>query len=166
MTQSNPPPPAGDENASTPYSVAPSATPTPGSVPPVGAAPAPGATPVLSYRSEDGSYIGPPPDPDSRTMGMLCHLLGIFTGFVGPLIIWLMKKDQSPFVDDQGKEALNWHFTIMIGFVAGFLTWCLFIGMFLVAGLAICNLIFSIFGTMKANQGIAYRYPWSIKFIK
>ena len=55
--------------------------------------------------------------PDAKTMGMLAHLLVIFTGFIGPLIIWLIKKDQSPFVNQQGKEALNWGLTLMIGWV-------------------------------------------------
>ncbi len=167
MTQDNIPQASGPIDPDQ-YSVAPPGSPPPAPAPP-GVSPVPPA-PVIGYRpstrAEDGTYIGPPPDADGRTMGMLCHLLGIFTGFIGPLIIWLMKKDQSPFVDDQGTETLNWHFTIMIGFLVGALTWCLFIGIIIIAGLAICNLIFSIMGAMKANQGIAYRYPWSIKFIK
>jgi len=51
---------------------------------------------------------------EDKTMAMLCHLLGILTAFLGPLIIWLVKKDQSPFVDDQGKEALNFQITLVI----------------------------------------------------
>ena len=47
------------------------------------------------------------PSPESRTMAMLAHLLGALTGFLGPLIIWLVKRDTDAFVDDQGKEALN-----------------------------------------------------------
>src|SRR5438128_1055915 len=66
----------------------------------------------------------PLPSPDELTaddkqMGMLCHLLGIVAGFIGPLIIWLMKKDQSRFVDSQGKEALNFHLTLLIGHFIG-----------------------------------------------
>src|SRR6266852_3321441 len=51
---------------------------------------------------------------DDKTMGMICHLLGIILGIIGPLIIWLIKKDQSKFVDDQGKEALNFQIVLLI----------------------------------------------------
>jgi uncharacterized Tic20 family protein len=111
-------------------------------------------------------YLGPTPTPDDCNMAMLCHLLGIFSGFLGPLIIWLIKKDQSPFVDDQGKEVLNFHITLIIGFVIGAVTWCMYIGVLIIAGLAICNIVFSILGTISASKGIAYRYPLSIKFLK
>jgi uncharacterized Tic20 family protein len=111
-------------------------------------------------------YVGPPPTPDDCNMAMLCHLLGIFSGFLGPLIIWLIKKDQSPFVDDQGKEVLNFHITLVIGFIIGAVTWCLYIGVIIIAGLAISNIVFSILGTVSASKGIAYRYPLRIKFLK
>jgi len=55
-----------------------------------------------------------PPGKDDCSMAMLAHLLAIFTGFIGPLIIWLVKKDTSRFVDQQGKEALNWAITVAI----------------------------------------------------
>ena len=54
--------------------------------------------------SKPTEYQGPPPDDDGKNMGMLCHLLAIVIPFLGPLIIWIMKKDSSPFVNDQGKE--------------------------------------------------------------
>lgn len=99
-------------------------------------------------------------------MAMLCHLLGIFTGFIGPLIIWLIKKDQSPFVDDQGKEVLNFHITLVIGLIIGGVTACFYIGFFIIAALAICNIVFSIIGCLQASKGIAYRYPLRIQFLK
>src|SRR4051794_22840279 len=70
-------------------------------------------------------YAGPPPTKDAVTMGMLCHLLGIFTGFLGPLIIWLLKKDEHPFIDDQGKEALNFQIVAMLATFACLLGFCL-----------------------------------------
>jgi Domain of unknown function (DUF4870) len=54
---------------------------------------------------------------EDKTMAMLCHLLGIVTWFLGALIIWLIKKDQSKFVDDQGKEALNFQITLRGGWM-------------------------------------------------
>src|SRR3954471_21705326 len=109
-------------------------------------------------------YQGPPPDKDSKTMGMLCHLLGIFTGFLGPLIIWLIKKDQSPFVDDQGKESLNFQIVALIATAACLLGFCL--APILIAIVQITRIVFSIIGTIKSNQGIAYRYPVTFRLIK
>lgn len=132
------------------------------------------------------SPVAPPPagdvemNPQARTMGMLCHLLGIFTGWLGPLILWLVKKDEMPFVNDQGKEALNWEITVfggwivvlivgaifgaILGHIAIFLAMC-FAWILYLAVIA-CNIIFCIMGCMKANQGIKYRYPFAIRLIK
>ena len=132
--------------------------------PPPGTPP-PGAP--LNYSTPPGgAYMGPTPDKDSMTMAMLCHLLAIFTGFLGPLIIWLMKKDTSPFVDDQGKEALNFWITLTIILVICGAT-AVFCVPAIIGGVAwVCGLVFSIMGAMKANQGIAYRYPINFRFIK
>jgi len=103
---------------------------------------------------------------DEKTMGLLCHLLAIFTGFLGPLIIWLIKKDESQFVDVCGKEALNFQITVFIAMVgAGVLTFVI-IGVFLVPLIWAADLIFCIVATVKANAGEAYRYPISIRFVK
>ena len=117
-------------------------------------------------------YLGPPPDQDSKTMGMLAHLLGIFTNWIGPLIIWLIKKDQSPFVNDQGKEALNWQLTVFIAYfvlsvVRAFmpaLVGCVLT--LLLLGAWIVNVIFVIQGAMAASKGVAYRYPIALRLIK
>ncbi len=97
-------------------------------------------------------------------MAMLCHLLGIFTSFVGPLIIWLIKKDSSPFVDDQGKEALNFQITALIASAACAFGFCF--APFLLIAVHVTRLVFCIIATVKANQGIAYRYPLSIRLIR
>ena len=77
-------------------------------------------------------------------MALLCHILGFFTSFLGPLIIWLMKKDTDAFVNDQGKEALNWQITFIIGYVVGVISIFCFIGVVLVPLLVLCDLIFCI----------------------
>jgi len=111
------------------------------------------------------SYAGSP-SQEEKTMGMLCHLLAIFTGFIGPLVIWLMKKDTMPFVNDQGKEVINFQITIFLCFiVCGILTFII-IGVFLMPLVLLANLIFLILGTLKAKDGIAYRYPFAIRLIK
>jgi uncharacterized Tic20 family protein len=101
---------------------------------------------------------------DARTFAMLAHLLGIFTSFVGSLVIWLVKKEEHPFVDEQGKEALNFQITVAIAYVvAGLLP---IVGCFLAPAVWVVNLIFCIMACTTANKGEHYRYPVSIRFIK
>jgi uncharacterized Tic20 family protein len=119
--------------------------------------------PVVAVNSR--AYTGPAADQDAKTMGMLCHLLGIFTGFIGPLIIWLIKKDQSPFVDYAGKQALNFQITLVIGYVVAFLLCFLCIGYLLLPALFIVQLVFGILASVATNKGEAYRYPIAIPFL-
>jgi uncharacterized Tic20 family protein len=103
---------------------------------------------------------------DARMWAMLCHLLAIFTSFIAPLIIWLIKKEEDPFIDNQGKEALNFQITVAIAsIVSGFLVaFC--IGVPMLIAVSVADLVFCIIATVKANSGVAYRYPVSIRFIK
>lgn len=112
---------------------------------------------------------------DARTWGMMAHLsamlaailTGFLGGFIGPLIVWLVKKNEHPFVDDQGKEALNFQLTLLIAYViaigivmvsCGVLFFVYFVPILL-------QFIFGIIGAMKANEGIYYRYPFNIRLI-
>jgi uncharacterized Tic20 family protein len=104
---------------------------------------------------------------DDRTMAMLCHLggiIGFVIGFVIPLIIWLIKKDQSKFVDHHGKEAINFHLTMLIAHVAAGATFCFTFGILNLA-VWVVSLIFSIIAAMAANRGEMYKYPMTIRFI-
>jgi uncharacterized Tic20 family protein len=103
---------------------------------------------------------------DARTFAMLAHLLAIFTCFVGPLVIWMVKKDEHPFVDEQGKEALNFQITVAIAYVAASLLSFLCIGFLLFPVVWVVNLIFCIMACVAVNKGEHYRYPVSIRFIK
>jgi uncharacterized Tic20 family protein len=101
---------------------------------------------------------------DERQMAMFAHIGGIF-GFIIPLIIWIMKKDESRFVDDQGKEAVNFHLTMMIGHLIGGFTICFTFGLINLA-VWILALVYGIIGGLAANKGEVYRYPLNIRFIK
>jgi len=107
---------------------------------------------------------------DEKTMGMLVHLLGGITYILGPLVIWLIKKDESPFVQDQGKEAINFQITVIIAFAVATATGLIpFIGgciaplLWLVV--VVGNLIFAILGELEANNGIIYRYPFALRLV-
>jgi len=127
----------------------------------------PPPTPPVEPPPAFPEYAGMPPDKDSVTMGMLCHLLGIFTYFLGPLIIWLMKKDASPFVDDQGKEALNFQIVALIATLACFCACCVPpVVILLLSAVQITRIVFSVLATVEANKGVAYRYPLTFRLIK
>jgi uncharacterized Tic20 family protein len=117
-------------------------------------------------------------DPDARLWAMLCHLAalaGLFPfsvlfGFiVGPLIVWLMKKDTHPFVNDQGKEAINFQISMTIyASVAGLMTiippFC--IGWLLAGAIGVVDIILVIIAGITAHEGRLHRYPFTIRFIK
>ncbi len=112
------------------------------------------------------------PDKDARLWGMLCHLIA-FSGYVipfgsvlGPLIIWLIKKDEMPFVDDQGKESLNFQLTMLIAVIISAILMFVVIGFLLLGVLIIFQIIVVIMASIKANEGVRYRYPYTIRFIK
>lgn len=112
------------------------------------------------------------PSQEERTYGMVSHFAS-FAGFIipfgsvlGPLIVWQMKKNESEYVDYHGKEALNFQLTMMIAFFIAFVLIFVLIGIPLVIGLAIFDFIMVIIAGIKANDGVHFRYPLSIRFIK
>jgi len=108
----------------------------------------------------------PSGDKDARTIAMLCHLLGVFTSILVPLILWIVKKDDDSFIDDQGKEALNFQITLLGGYFAAGILSIVGIGLLLFPLLYLYNLIFGIIAALKANEGEKYRYPFAIRLIK
>lgn len=105
-------------------------------------------------------------------MGMLAHLSALagfvipFGNIVGPLVIWLIKKDGSPFVDDQGKESLNFQITITILMIVSAILIIVIIGILLLPLVGLLSLIFIIVAAVKANGGERYRYPFALRLIK
>ncbi|MCD9098433.1 DUF4870 domain-containing protein [Luteimonas fraxinea] len=135
--------------------------------------------------SEFDKYTTAPPPPagvasaEERQWGLFGHLAaltGLFTGgignIVGPLVIWLIKKDTMPFAADQAREALNFNITLLIvGVVLLLITLVTFgLGVVLTMPigllLGIAWLVMTIVGAMKANDGVAYRYPFALRLIK
>jgi len=106
------------------------------------------------------------PENDEKTMSMLAHILGGVTCIVGPLLIWLLKKDDSPFVNDQGKEALNFQITVLIAYVvSGIIAAVTCIGGILYLAVAVASLVLGIRGGLEANKGKPYRYPFALRLI-
>lgn len=104
--------------------------------------------------------------------GLLTSAIGGWGFFLGPLVIWLMKKDSMPFVADQAKESLNFNITVSAIFLVLLVLSLVTLGIgfiitlpiMLIVGIAALVLI--IMAAIKANDGIAYRYPFTIRLIK
>ena len=121
---------------------------------------------------------------EERQWAMFAHLSALLGGlltsgwggsfgfFIGPLVIWLMKKDTMPFVDDQGKEALNFSITVSIAFVALMIMTVLTLGIGalltipLMLAIGIASLVFVIIAAIKSHEGVRYRYPVSLRLVK
>ena len=103
------------------------------------------------------------PTSDEKTMALLSHVLTLVAGFLAPLIIWLVKKDDSSFVAAHAKESLNFQITCTIICIVLFIT---LIGILLIWVVGIAALILVIMASIKANEGKLYRYPFNIRLIK
>lgn len=103
-----------------------------------------------------------------KTMGMVAHILGL-VGWIGPLVFWLIKKDESVYVKEQALESLNFQITVVIGWFAGWLLSAIklwIIGgpiMFLVG---IANLVLVIMAIVASKDGVQHKYPFNLRIIK
>jgi hypothetical protein len=111
-------------------------------------------------------------EAQERSWGMFCHLAALagyiipFGNIIGPLIIWLIKKDESEFVADQGKESLNFQISICIYAIIAGLLILILVGVFLLIAIGIFSLVMIIIATVKASNGEKYRYPLTLRLIK
>lgn len=117
----------------------------------------------------------PPPastSSDVRTWCVLCHasaLLGVFFHFLGhllgPLVVWLLKRGDSPEIDANGKESLNFQISMLIYDVIAAVLCIVFIGIPILIGLWVLNTVLVIVASVKASHGEFYRYPFTIRLI-
>ena len=109
------------------------------------------------------------PSTDANQYSMFIHLsqfLGIFTGIgiIVPVILWLIKKDESPVIDNNGKIVINWILSLLIYAACAGILCIIVIGIPLLIALAVCDFIFIILGSIKASSGVLWKYPLSIEF--
>lgn len=109
---------------------------------------------------------------DEKMWAMLCHLsalalfiIPVFGNIIAPLVIWILKKEEFPHVDDQGKEALNFQISMTIYFTAAAFLILVAIGIVILPLLGIFWLIMIIIASIKANDGEKYRYPFTIRLV-
>lgn len=128
------------------------------------------ASPPATTAAEPSTLPDLPSEGD-RQWALLTHLstLSAFVtgiGFFAPIIMWVVKKEDSPYVDYHGKEATNFIISYTIYFAVSFVLAFLLIGFLLLPIVGIMWIVFSIIAGLKANEGEYYRYPMTIRFIK
>jgi len=110
-------------------------------------------------------YETAPGAGDERTMAMLAHLLALFASILGPLLIYLLKKDESAFVRHHGAEALNFSITVLLAAIASTLLIIVVIGIALLPIVLVGAFVFHIVAAVAASKGEWYRYPLTLRFI-
>ena len=105
------------------------------------------------------------PSSDDKNIATITHLGGTVFSFIPGLIVWILKKDDSAYLNDQAKEALNFQITIALAmFVSSILVWLL-IGFILIPVVWILNIVFCIIAAIATSKGELYRYPLSLRLI-
>jgi uncharacterized Tic20 family protein len=102
---------------------------------------------------------------DARNMAMLCHVLGVF-GFLGPLIIWLSEREKHRFVDEHGREVMNYQISLLIYGAVAYLSLILLVGFLLAPALMITHIVLIVMGAIRAQRGELWHYPIALTFLK
>lgn len=109
---------------------------------------------------------------EEQTFSMLCHLSALsgiiipFGHIIGPLVFWLIKKDQFAEVDRQGKEALNFQISMTIWMILSGILVIIVIGLFALIALGVLDLVITIVAAVKSNNGERFKYPLSLEILK
>jgi len=113
-----------------------------------------------------------PPSAEARQWAMLCHFAAFFGlvfpfgNLLGPLVVWQLKRESHPYVDAQGKEALNFQITLSLALMlCGLLAWLL-IGFPLMALVSVVGLVLTVLGGIRANEGKPWRYPFCLRLLR
>ncbi len=111
-------------------------------------------------------------DKEQANWAMAAHLVSLlgftaipFANILGPLVVWLMKKDTMPLVDDQGREAINFQISVLIYGILCFLLSFVIVGFILAPALLVFDIVYTILAAISAQKGIAYRYPLTIRIL-
>jgi len=109
---------------------------------------------------------------DEKTYGMLAHVAALagfiipFGNIIGPLVVWLLKKDELAWVNRHGKESLNFQISITIYAFVAFLLSFVLIGIPLLIAVGVFSLVMIIIASVKVSNGEDFKYPLRITFIK
>ncbi|MCC5862246.1 MAG: DUF4870 domain-containing protein [Gammaproteobacteria bacterium] len=122
--------------------------------------------------SEISEMPAGPPSKEERNWALLAHLSAVAgvllagLGMVlGPLVVWLLKREDSEFVADQAKEALNFNITMLLGYIVGVILIPILIGVVILPVLGLLHLVFMIVAMIRASEGQRYRYPFALRLV-
>jgi uncharacterized protein len=104
-------------------------------------------------------------EKDDRTLAMLIYVISFFTSFIGPLVIWLLKKDESEFIDHHGREYFNFLISFTVYSIVSAILIVVIIGAFMLAIVGIAALILTIVAAIKAYEGEYYRFPFIFRIL-
>lgn len=102
---------------------------------------------------------------NDKNIAVLTHLGGIFFGFIPALIVWLLKKDDSPYIGEQAREGLNFQITVLLGYLIAWVLTFLLIGLLVFPVVYIANFVLCIVAAVNTSKGEEYRYPFSLRLI-
>jgi uncharacterized protein len=113
----------------------------------------------------DHNQMDSSPDNNDKNIATITHLGGTVFSFVPALIIWILKKDERKYIEDQAKEALNFQITMLLAYMlAGLLSWIL-IGLIFFPIIWVLNIVFCIVAAISTSKGETYRYPFALRLI-
>lgn len=113
----------------------------------------------------DTSNMDKTPSNDDKNIATITHIGGTVFSFVPALIVWILKKDENPYIEDQAKEALNFQITMVLAYMlAGVLSWIL-IGLIFFPVIWVLNIVFCIIAAISTSKGETYRYPFALRLI-
>lgn len=102
---------------------------------------------------------------NDKNIAVLTHLGGIFFSFLPGLVVWLLKKDDSPYIGEQAREALNFQISVLLAYLVSYLLVFILIGFALLAVIWIANIVLCILAAVSTSKGESYRYPFSLRLI-
>lgn len=120
----------------------------------------------MSVEGVAGPYGVAVPTSDEKTMSMIAHAGGIFFGFLPALIIYLTKGNESAFVKEESREALNFQITLAIAYVISTVLVVILIGLLMMLAVWVTSLVFMIMAAIAVNKGESYRYPINMRLVK
>lgn len=133
--------------------------------PPPGWGPPPGPAGQWSQQPWSGPQGSGPQSSDDATWAVLTHLSYFVVALIAPLVVYLVKKDTSPFVRQHAAEALNFHLTLLIAAVVSGILVIVIIGLFLLFAVFVVGAVFAVIAAVAAGKGESYRYPMTIRFV-
>ncbi len=107
-----------------------------------------------------------------RRLAMACHLAALigyvlpFGNVIGPLVVWLLNRERHPYIDEQGREAVNFQLSMLVWYLLAFALVLALVGFFMLVGLVVFQLVMVVVAAVRANGGEAWRYPLTVRFLR